>query len=294
MVNLIAYIFTFIVGLIVGSFLNVVSDRLKSEKGFLFGRSCCEFCKKILSPKDLVPLLSFCFLKGKCRFCNKKLSIYYPISEILTGFAFVGVLYYSGILRGYTQFFTWVNFIFLLFIVCAYIIIFLSDAKYKIVPNKVVIPSIVFASLLLIGLRIISLVLYYYQLKNDSFGVYLLKTGFWHNQFRASLVDIGIVILSSFAISLFFWALILLTKGRGMGYGDLKLGFLIGLVNGFPKNVLGIFLGFIFGAGISLILILLKKKTMKDVIPFGPYLILGSVIAFVWGDIILNWYLGLT
>jgi prepilin signal peptidase PulO-like enzyme (type II secretory pathway) len=98
------------------------------------------------------------------------------------------------------------------------------------------------------------------------------------------------VFVGAVIICLFFLLLVWATKGRGMGWGDVKLGFLIGLVNGFPYGFEAIFFGFVFGAIYSLVLILLKKKTVKDTIAFGPFLILGSVFVLIWGERILNWY----
>ena len=92
---------------------------------------------------------------------------------------------------------------------------------------------------------------------------------------------------------LFFLSLIKITRGMGMGGGDVKLGFLIGLFNGFPVNIIAIFVGFLSGALVSLVLVLLKKRSMKDTIAFGPFLIFGSILSLVFGQQILNWYIGL-
>src|SRR3989344_1715356 len=212
--NFIAYPFLFILGACVGSFLNVISDRLESGKSIIFGRSHCESCKNKLYARDLIPVFSFLFLKGRCRYCKEKLSYTYLVSELLTGFIFV-----------YT-------------------------------------------------------------------GIYLIKVGYMKNIMFPIITGTLYAIISSFIISSFFWFLIFITKGRGMGFGDVKLGFLIGLFNGWPNNILAIFLGFLTGAVFSLILILFGKKGMKDTIAFGPFLILGSFISFFWGSQIVRWYLG--
>jgi leader peptidase (prepilin peptidase)/N-methyltransferase len=108
-----------------------------------------------------------------------------------------------------------------------------------------------------------------------------------------SLKDFGYVVGGAILIALFFQFLILITKGRGMGDADVKLGFLIGLVNGFPMAFMAVFMGYVLGAFYSVFLMLMKKKTMKDSIPFGPFLILGSVLILLFGNQIWLWYSGL-
>ncbi len=287
------YILVFAIGLLFGSFFNVVADRLVVKKSPLFGRSICDLCHNILKPKDLVPLLSFIFLKGRCRYCKEKLSFYYPLSELLTGFTFLGVFYYSNILTSYTSSVSWISLVYLLTVFSVYIIIFLSDSKYRIIPNKVIIPAIIFVALFLVFSTAFDLFNSYKFLSTDAFGQYLLRVGWWNSQLLHSLKALLVTFLSSFAISAFFRFLIFITKGKGMGYGDVKLGLLIGLFNGFPQNILAVFLGFVFGACYSVVFLLLGKKTMKDTIAFGPFLILGSVVGFLWGSAILSWYLSL-
>jgi leader peptidase (prepilin peptidase)/N-methyltransferase len=187
---------------------------------------------------------------------------------------------------------TWMYFIFMFVILSVYVIIFLSDAKYRIIPNKVVIPAIIFSIVYLLSRSVYFLVSIRQQLAADDFGKYLLKVGYWNDLLVAEVKSLGLALISAFLIGFFFWLLVTLTKERGMGYGDIKLGVLIGLVNGFPVNILAVFLGFVLGATFSLILIVLKKKTMKDTIPFGPFLIMGSLLCLVWGEQIVGFYLG--
>lgn len=283
---------TFIGGIFIGSFLNLVADRVVNGGSILFGRSQCDNCKHLLGPKDLIPLLSFINTKGKCRYCGIKLSFYYPLSEILTGLAFMGVAAYVGLFNGYSTA-KLVSFAYISVIACIYIILFLTDIKYRLIPDKISFFGISFVLLFTIGNLIYNLVTSYNILKNDDFGKYLIQAGFWTNQLQSSLRGFGIVFGSAFLIGFFFWLLVFLTRGRGMGGGDIKLGFLIGLVNGFPYNIAAIFLGFLLGSIFSVFAILLRKKSIKDTIPFGPFLILGSVLAFVWGPQLVSWYLGL-
>lgn len=283
--ELIYYIFLFLLGLFAGSFLNVVADRSITGESILFGRSHCDKCKKLLTFRDLIPLLSFLIHRGKCRSCSTKLSFWYPLSELLTGFAFVLALYVS---KGFT-----ILFFFLIVVLSFFVVLFLTDVKYYLIPTKVVVPAIVFLFLFGVLSRVYSLGEYYLRLQGDTFGRYLLNVGFWNIQAEAIIKSYGIQLLSAVFIGLFFWLLVLITKGCGMGGGDITLGFMIGLFNEFPRNILAIFLGFLFGAMYSLPLVLLKKKGMKDIVPFGPFLIAGSVVALVFGPELVNYYLNL-
>ena len=269
------YILTFISGLLFGSFLNLVSDRILTKNKILTGRSKCNSCKKPLEAKHLIPLLSFMIQKGKCAYCKKKLSWYYPASEILTGLMFMGAAYLSSV-----------------FIAVSYSTI-ISFVYFKMIPNKIVYPAIIFVLLFMILNSSLYLFLYHRQLSADAFGVYLLEAGYLQIQVYNMLKALGMVLLSSTVIAGFFAFLVAITKGKGMGGGDIRLGFLIGLFNGFPQNIIAIFLGFILGATVSLALVMLKIKTLKDTVPFGPFLIAGSVIALVWGAEIWDFYVNL-
>jgi leader peptidase (prepilin peptidase) / N-methyltransferase len=292
------YTFTFIIGNFIGSFLNVIADRTAKsvETGKRLspfkGRSQCDDCGEKLGLKDLFPLLSFASLKGKCRYCKAKLSFFYPISEILTGLAFVGLAYYLNVF-GLNTFMSWLSFAYLAIVISFMLVIFLADLKYQIIPNKVIFPAIAFVLLvMLISMGVLALGSYK-QLSADPFGRYLLQTGYWESQMISMLKNFGLTLGTAGILAGFFWLLIIITKGKGMGGGDVKLAFLIGIVNGFPMNIVAIILGFVIGAVYSSILMVLGRKSLKDVIPFGPFLIIGSVLAFAFGQQLFDWYIGL-
>jgi prepilin signal peptidase PulO-like enzyme (type II secretory pathway) len=167
---------------------------------------------------------------------------------------------------------------------------FLTDIKYYLILDSLLVPAVIFVLFTSLIFRAIDLGSLYKGLANDSFGVYLLETDYFNSRIIYSLKDFGLVLMGASIISLFFLFLIFITKGRGMGYGDVKLGFLIGLVNGFPFGIIAIFLGFMLGAVYSLSLIAIKKKTMKDTIAFGPFLIMGSLLTFLFGPALWVWY----
>lgn len=246
-------VFLFLIGVFVGSFLNVIIDRLPRKETIAKGRSHCEFCKKELVWYDLIPLLSFLMLKGKCRYCHKKLSLYYPIIEFSTGILFA--VTYLWISQIYHLPFTIYHLIYYLIIISAFIVIFFEDLKFGIIPDKIVFPA-VFISFL-------------YLILNTK---YLILNNFF----------------SAFGAFAFFLILFLITKGKGMGFGDVKLSFLLGLILGFPKIILALYLAFLTGAILGIILIIWRKKrSLKDTIPFGPFLIAGTLLSLFLGNLIL-------
>lgn len=292
LVSFVTYSIIFISGLLIGSFLNLVSDRLQSGKTIVFGKSMCDFCKKELGPKELIPLLSFVFQKGKCAHCNAKLSLYYPFSEILTGLLFLLFALWLNLPYNFT-YSTWVAFFFYALLSSFLVIILLSDLKFMIIPDKVVIPAIIFVSLSSFSSWIFYSYELYKNLNSYDFGKYLIKAGFLKYHALLTFKSIGFNFVGAFGIALFFLLLIFITKGRGMGGGDVKLGFLIGLINGFPNAVISIFLGFFIGALYSIVLLFLRRKKFGEVIAFGPFLILGSVISIFFGSAIFEWYVHL-
>jgi leader peptidase (prepilin peptidase) / N-methyltransferase len=257
MFDFIIYSFIFIFGLIVGSFLNCVIYRLEKEESFLFGRSYCPRCKKILKAIDLIPVLSFLFLRGNCRYCKKKISWQYPLVEL--GNAFLFVLFFQHF-NFFLPGFNFLAFIFYLAISCFLVVIFVYDLKHFLIPDKIIFPAI---------------------------GLALIYNLFNFNNLLFNFLP------SALAGFLFFLIIYLVSQGRWLGFGDVKLVFLLGLFLGFPNILVGLFLSFTIGAIIGIGLIILKSKNLKSEVPFAPFLVVGSFIAFFWGEKILNWYLSL-
>lgn len=252
------YLFLFVFGLCFGSFLNVIIFRTTHGFSFLTGRSFCPDCKKKIAWYDNIPLFSFIVLKGRCRYCKKKIAFSYPLVELLTGleFVWVWVLIKSNIafLGQFEGFYSLLYLLYLLFIFYVFLGIMVADFKYGLIPDKLVLPA--------------SLISGFFVLINYNF----------------LLTDFKGYFLSGFGAASFFAALIVLTKGKGMGWGDVKLGLLMGLFLGWPKILIAIYSAFLTGAGVAVILILLGKKRFGQTVPFGPFLTLGTLIAFLWGD----------
>ena len=247
----------FLFGLVVGSFLNSIIYRLSTGESFLFKRSFCPHCKHQLSWQDLIPLLSFIFLRGKCRYCHQKISWQYPLVELATGILFFLILNFSTQPGGV-----------ILFVVsCFLIVIFVYDLKHYVIPDKIIYPAIL------------------------VFGIWYLVSSIFFNTYTK--YEILNTIYSAFGAAAFFLAIVLISRGKWMGMGDVKLAFLMGLFLSSPKILVALFLAFLVGAIIGVGLIAAQKKTLKSEVPFGPFLVTGTFIALFWGGNIINWYLHL-
>lgn len=251
-------IFVFIFGLCIGSFLNVVIYRTETDKSFLKGRSFCPNCNHTLNWQDLFPLFSFLFLGGKCRYCKAKISWQYPAVELITGIIFLLI----SLQTTNYKLLTIINLLFLLYITSVLIVIFVYDLKHYLIPDNVLLPAI-----------IISII---YRIFEVGFSMGLI------NYFYAVLAGTG-----------FFFMLWLLSGGRWMGFGDVKLAILLGLLLGMPNILVGLFLAFFSGAIIGVGLLSFKKKNIKSEVPFGPFLIFGTFMALFYGQKIVNWYFNL-
>lgn len=247
----------FLFGLCIGSFLNVLIYRLPHCLP-ITGRSFCPKCKKKISWYDNIPLLSFALLKGKCRHCHFPINWQYPVVELSTGFLFLStaiLLPEENIkyqILNIKYFFT---LFYYLTIISALIVVFFTDLKYQIVPDQVIYPTI--------GISLIR-----------QLGLIGQEWNFF---------------LSGLGAGLFFLVLHLVTRQKGIGLGDVKLAILMGLVLGYPKIILSLYLAFLTGALIGVILILAKVKRFGEHIPFGPFLTSATLISLFWGDEILKW-----
>lgn len=241
--------FLFIFGAIIGSFVNVLIDRLPGGENFWSVRSRCESCNKRLKPLDLIPIISFILLQGKCRYCHAKIPPRIFIVELISGLLFMLL---------------WLLFPMLdLFTVSAVIsltllAIFFIDLEQGVIPDILIFLFLLLAVLWAIFTR----------------GVFL--------EHAASAVG----------AFLFFGTIFALTRGRGMGFGDVKLAIPLGLLLGFPSTVFAVYIAFLTGAVIALILVAAgKKKFHGSTIPFGPFLCIGIFAMFTAGPEITNFVL---
>jgi len=244
----------FILGLIVGSFSNVCIYRIPRNESIIYPASHCPKCRSNIKALDNIPLLSYILLKGRCRNCKSKISIQYPIVELLTGIIYLIIYLIYGL-----------NIQSLIYVILssALIIIAFIDLNEQIVPDVISFPGIV------IGF-IISFFVPYISYANSALGVF---------------VGGGIILVIGLAGSVIF-------KKEAMGGGDVKLAAMIGAFLGWRYIIISLFLGFFLGALAGIILILSKIKNREDVVPFGPFIVLGSFITLLWGEKIISWYIG--
>jgi leader peptidase (prepilin peptidase)/N-methyltransferase len=242
-------LFLLITGFFFGSFLNVLADRLPNDESIL-GRSHCDRCKHTLSWKDLIPVVSFVYLRGECRYCHAPLSFQYPLLEILTGVLFA-VTYFFAVSDSVVMI---QNIIFALIMVSCLIVIFFADLRYGLIPDQII----------GFGTAIAFIFMFFFN-----------RTLFLNH------------VVAGLGAFLFFLIIFMLTRGRGIGFGDVKLAFLLGLFLGFPNVVLALYIAFLTGGLIGIILILWKKKRMKSSIAFGPFLVLGTFLSFFFSPILI-------
>ena len=239
-------IILFLLGTAIGSFLNVLIDRIPAGLPLFIDRSHCDRCKHTLSWYDLIPILSWVLLGAKCRYCKAPISIQYPVIEAITGLVFV-LSYYFPI---YSVSFTIILFSLL-------IALFMTDLKYYLLPDKLMYP--------LLGVSAIALLVYE----------------------PSQLIT---HIISAVLAAVFFVMLIVISRGKGMGWGDVMYGLFLGILLGHPGTIVALYIAFLTGAFISVILLLSKKKKFGQIIPFGPFLILGTVISLYFSNYIWNIY----
>ncbi len=295
--SLVTFLIIGLLGLAVGSFLNVLILRsVHGEK--LTGRSHCVHCGHILTPKDLVPLFSYLFLKGQCRYCHKKLSLQYPLVE---GANLLLFLTASLLVLNTFKFQLTLPVLFTLGIDLLALSILLAlvvtDLRWGLIPNRIIIPGIILLVVVKITYLVTIIIVTYRALAHDSLGLgkYLLppySDYLWIIVSR-HLQTFGYDLLAGFTIGLVFYLLVLFTRGRAMGGGDIKLGFFVGLLNGWPLSLVTLLLAFTSGALISVLLILIKRKKFGQTVPFGPFLAVSAIITLFWGQEIFDWYINL-
>ncbi|KKU49292.1 hypothetical protein A3H10_01750 [Candidatus Uhrbacteria bacterium RIFCSPLOWO2_12_FULL_46_10] len=251
------YISTGFVGLNVGSFLNMLTIRLANEESLKVQRSYCPHCRHVLAVKDLIPVISFLWLKGKCRYCRTPISWQYPLVELATAFMFILVAArhfepatyyilpttYSTLLRD-------------LIFTSGLIALFILDFRWYIVPDEVSIPLIIFALLanIFLGIPFASLLL-------------------------------GMAIGGGLYFLLWF-----VSQGRWVGAGDIRLGLLLGAILGTKGALAALFIAYMIGGIIAVFLLATGQKKFGSKLPMGTFLTMGTFIAMVYGQLIYSWF----
>lgn len=255
----------FIFGAMLGSFLNVLIYRSQRGQNWVTGRSRCEHCRHQLAWYENIPLLSYFFLRGRCLNCRRSIDLIHPFVELMTGalllwWYLLGALFFrlSSSPLVVVQPFFW------LIVGLLSVAIIISDLKWMLIPRWAVNALLIF-TLLYRGL--------------------LLWAG--EMQWR----DFGFSLIWTLALAGLFFALWWLTRGKGFGFGDVQLAVPLGLILGSWQRILvGVFLAFLIGAFVGLVLLSTGKKSWKQAVPFGPFLLLGTALSLWWGYELWEWY----
>lgn len=260
-----------ILGLCAGSFINALVWRVREQHkkrprsdrslSILHGRSVCPHCRHQLAWYDLIPLLSWLALKGRCRYCDRPIPLQYPLVELLTAALFaISAIQWPQPLSGQLWFGLAVWFV----ILTGLIALLVYDLKWMLLPNRIVYPMLGIAAA---GVLIRALM------------------------FAEGMAPVAQALWGLLTIGGLFYLLFQVSKGRWIGGGDVKLGALLGLLVGGPlSSLLLLFLASLSGSITSLPLLLTGKLSRSDRIPFGPFLIAAGIVTKLFGDGILRWY----
>ncbi len=239
-----------VLGLVIGSFLNVLIYRLPGDMELKGERSMCPKCKTVLSPLDLIPVISWLMLKGRCRYCNEKISIQYPIVELSSGILILIAYYRYGLS---------LEALLLYIFSSACLIIALTDLRTQIIPDKITLPLLVFF-----------LAVSFFRRDTDQNFNLNLQVASYLNSFLNALL--GVIVCGGFLL-----LLAELSHG-GMGGGDIKFMAMAGAYLGWFNASMVLFFGAILGLIVSFILLKLGKMKKGELIPFGPYLATAGII----------------
>lgn len=254
---------SFIFGLITGSFLNVCIYRLPRETSVVSPGSSCPSCKAPVRPWDNIPVISYLFLRGRCRSCGEKISVRYPLVELLNGALYWSVFASFGMGWHLLFFFAFVS---------AMVVITFIDLEFQIIPDVITLPGIVIGFL---G------------------ALFLLPDLFAGPTFNLSQALGFKTSIAGFLLGGgLFYSIAVLSKG-GMGGGDIKLMAMVGAFMGWKAVLLTTFIGSLTGSIVGIFLMVFKGKGRKAKIPFGPFLALGAVTSLFFGEAIITWYLGI-
>ncbi len=254
-------IFSLVLGLLIGSFLNCLVWRLKEGES-LGGRSHCRACKRLVRWHDNIPVLSFCYLRGKCRDCRETISWQYPIIEALTGALFFFAAWRIAARTGLWIEWDAQNWLMLVrdwIFLSALVAIFIMDLRWYVILDEITLPAA--GALLVLNLLI---------------GMS------WQGLALSATIGTGFFLIQ-YAVS----------RGRWIGGGDIRLGLLLGAALGWPGILLAIFLGYFGGAIVGSGLLAAGKKGWGSQLPLGTFLTVSAAVTLFWGEAILDWYLHL-
>jgi prepilin signal peptidase PulO-like enzyme (type II secretory pathway) len=266
-------IICFIFGTVVGSFVNVIVSRFGKERKWWQGRSYCDNCQRQLKWWENIPIFSYLFFGGRCRTCHSPIPFEYPLVELATGVFYSFIIYHFKfenilLITRPQRFACMAGVAVYLLLVTLLIIVFLYDLHYQIIPD--------WAVLGLVSSALLIRILNHPELVSGSLSL----------RFRN---EFGMTILIGLASSVFFLILHLITRGRGMGLGDVKFAFFMGFFLGWPEILAAFYIAFLTGAVAGVILILMNKKKFGQHLAFGPFLVLATIVVWFFGGQLINW-----
>jgi leader peptidase (prepilin peptidase)/N-methyltransferase len=264
------------VGLVIGSFLNVMIDRLPAGESVLQPPSRCPHCHRTLSVRDMVPVLSYLLLRGRCRACGATIPLRVLVVELATGLLFAALWQVYGL--GWPLL---LNSIYASLLV----VIFAIDLEHKLVLNRIILPATAFALLAIPLQLLVNPPLY------SHYGVLAIFLG-GGEQLGLSLAKISMIsqlLGGVVAFGIFF--LVWIISPRGMGAGDVKLAAFVGLITAFPGALFAVLGSFVLGGVVALLLLISGRATRKSHIPFAPFLVVTTLALLLFGDPIVAYYI---
>ena len=283
----------FVVGLVIGSLSNVVIYRLVHYRSIWSPPSHCPRCRNEIPWYDNIPIVSWVFLKGRCRFCKDPIAVRYPVVELISGVMYAGILYrflYAPYLPvdeighlGLHFDISVIPFLFKSYIYATFLLILAAiDIEHMLLPNRLTISGVIIGVFL--GPFIV-------PNRADVFPGrgFIFHVAPWLDGFLQALLG---AIAGGGVFFLFFLLGYFLYRKVVMGFGDVKLAAMIGAFVGLSQIGTGLFVGLITGAVFSLFFVFMKMAGFKTLIPFGPYLCFGGLVAYLWGPNLMMLYLG--
>lgn len=277
---------SFVLGCAVGSFVNAWTYRLRHNLPLFYDRSICPHCKKKIENKDLVPLLSFIFLRGRCRHCRKKISFQYPLVELAVGILFVASFYqYYGSGLVWPSLLNSFSFVSQLYFITVLMALLLYDLKHMELPDKIVLPGLLTAFVAVL----VKIALGVWEFRDNTarlpIGKELLSDANFVSSHVWEIASPHVYgALAGLVLAAIFYVIVLLSRERAMGGGDIKLALLLGLILPWPYLVPAMYVGFILGAVVGVALVVVNRKKMKQLIPLAPFLVAGTLAAIFFGN----------
>lgn len=285
----------FFIGAACGSFVNALVYRLRNNLPIYYARSRCDSCEHQLSFWDLIPLVSYVLLGGKCRYCQNPIDIYYPLVELATAVLFAGTFFsYVGLETLDVGPLNWFSFAAQLVLIVILMAILLYDALFMEIPDRLVLPGIGLAAAASAVKAVLEMRLFYDMTSKLQFARELLAD---QNFMRGHYLEIATPYiygaLAAAALAAVFYIIVWVSKERAMGGGDIKLALLLGLILPWPFIITAMYIGFLLGAAVGIGWVLTHRKEMHTLIPLAPFLVTGVLATMLFGDSIFRWWLSL-